>query len=134
MIYIVVMKKYVVALLLLIGCMPAHCQSCEYCGKWRYSGFKYANHITADCQTLSHDFEYTDIQIGKNFFANTYSMDNTPHQINNVNIIKVSVDEYENVPAIIISKDNNVIQKLYIVAPNVIYMLLDGCRFYFNRE
>lgn len=128
------MKKHVFALLLLIGGTPAYSQSCEYCGKWRYSGFEYASRITADCQAMAHYFESANINLGKNFFDHTYSMDNTPKQISNVDISKVSLDEYENVPALLISKDSKVVEKLYIAEPDKIYILLDGCRFYFNRK
>lgn len=127
------MKKYLLALLL-IGCTSANAQSCEYCGEWRYSGFEYANRITTDCQDVARDFEDTNITIGENFFYHTYSMDNTPKQINNVDIVGVSMDEYENVPAVLVLKDSKVIQKLYVVTPDTIYMYLDGCRFYFRRE
>lgn len=127
------MKKYLLALLL-IGCMSANAQSCEYCGELRYSGFEYANRITTDCQDVARDFEDTNITIGENFFYHTYSMDNTPKQINNVDILGVPMDEYENVPAVLVLKDSKVIQKLYVVAPDTMYMYLDGCRFYFRRE
>ena len=127
------MQKYIVPLLLLFGCMLEQNRSCEFCGEWRYSGFEYANRITADCQGMSHDFENTIMTIGKNFFNHTYSIDNTPTQISDVDIIKVPVDEYENAPAILISKDNKIMQKLYITASDKVYIYLDGCRFYFNR-
>lgn len=121
------------ALMLLIGCVPAHGRLCEYCGEWRYSGFEYANRVTADCQDIAHDFEMSSITIGENFFRNTYSIDNRQKQIDDIDIIKVPVDEYENVPAVLVSKDSKVVQKLYIFGPDKIYILLDGCRFYFNR-
>lgn len=128
------MKKHMFALLLLIGCMPVHGQSCEFCGGWRYSGFEYASRITADCQDIATYFEGANMTIGENFFNHTYSIDNTPKQIRNIDITKVPVDEYENVPAILISKGNKVVQKLYIAAPDTVYIYVDGCRFYFNRE
>lgn len=128
------MKKHIFILLLLIGCAPTHGQSCEYCGEWLYSGFEYASRITADCQDMTHYFEDAHITIGENFFNHTYSIDNTPKQIIDVNIITVPADEYENTPAIWISKDNTVVQKLYTAVPDTIYIMLDGCRFYFNRK
>ncbi len=128
------MRKHLFILLLLIGCTPTHGQSCEYCGKWLYAGFEYASRITADCQNIAYNFENTNIAIGENYFNHTYSIDNTPKDICDVGVIKIPLDKYENVPAILILKDNKIVQKLYISAPNKIYMLLDGCRFYFDRE
>ncbi len=128
------MKKYIIVLLLLIGCMPTYSQSCEYCGDWIYSGFQYAGLVTVDCQAVSHDFENTNIHIKENSFRQTYSVDNRQKQIDGIDIIKVAADEYENAPSILVSKDGNVVQKLYIVAPDEIYILSDGCRFYFSRE
>lgn len=127
------MKKYILALLL-IGCISANAHSCEYCGEWRYSGFEYANRITTDCQDSARDFEDTNITIGENFFYHTYSVDSTPKQINNVDIVSVPMDEYENIPSILVLKDSKVVQKLYMVAPDTVYIHLDGCRFYFKRE
>lgn len=127
------MKKHLFILPLLIGCAPIHGQSCEYCGEWLYTGVEYANRVTADCQDMARDFENTNINIGENFFNHTYSIDNTPKHISDVCIIEVPVDEYENVPVILISKDNKVVQKLYITAPDRVYIYTDGCRFYFNR-
>lgn len=128
------MKKHLFILPLLIGCAPTHGKSCEYCGEWLYARVEYASRITADCQDMAHYFEDAHITIGENFFYHTYSIDNTPKQIIDVDIITVPADEYENVPAILISKDNKVVQELYIAAPDKVYMLLDGCRFYFERE
>lgn len=128
------MKKYLFALLLIIRCSPTHGQSCEYCGKWAYTGFGYANYITTDCQGMANDFKNASITIGENFFYQTYFVNNASKQISDVGIVKIPVDEYENVPAILISKDNKIVQKLYIAAPDMIYIYLDGCRLYFNRE
>lgn len=128
------MKKHLFALLLMIGCTPTHGQMCEYCGEWVYTGFEYANHITADCRDMARDFKNVSITIGENFFYRTNSENNMPKQIRDVNIVKVPVDEYENLPAILISKDNKIVQKLYMAAPDMIYIYLDGCRFYFNQE
>ncbi len=127
------MKKYVVALLL-TGCVVAHAQSCEYCGEWRYSGFEYASHITTDCQDIAHDFENANITIGEHFFRQTYSIDNRQKQIDDIDTIEVSVDEYENVPVILMLKGSKVVQKLYVAAPNMTYIFSDGCRLYFMRE
>lgn len=85
-----------VTLLLLIGCVPVHGQSCEFCGEWRYSGFEYASRITADCQDIATYFEDANMVIGENFFNHTHSIDNTPKQIRNIDITKAPVDEYEN--------------------------------------
>lgn len=123
-----------VTLLLLIVGVPVYGQPCEFCGEWRYSGFEYASRITADCQDIATYFEDANMVIGENFFNHTHSIDNTPKQISNVDITKVPADEYENVPAILISKDNKVVQKLYITASDRGYIYADGCRFYFNRE
>lgn len=128
------MKKYLFALLLMIGCASTHGQSCEYCGEWLYARFEYANHITADCQDLANDYKNVGITIGESFFNQTNSIDNIPKQISDVDIVKVPADTYENSPVILISKDNKIVQKLYIAAPDMIYIYLDGCRFYFNRE
>ena len=108
--------------------------ACESCGTWIFNRFEYADHVTTDCQNLSHYFENTAIEIGKNFFARTYSVDNTPKQISDADISKIQRDEYENAPAILISKNNKVVQKLYVVEPDMIYVYSDGCRFYFKKQ
>ena len=127
------MKNGIFVFLLLIGCVRAHGQSCEYCGDWWYSGFEYDGNITADCRDVSHDFEGTNITIGENSVSYTYSVDNTLKQMTDVDIDIVPLDEYEDRHAVLISKDGRLVKKLYISAPDTIYVYLDGCRFYFKR-
>lgn len=128
------MKTHLFALLIMIDCMPTYGQTCECCGEWLYAGFEYANHITADCQDMANDFKNVSITIGESFFYQINSENNILKQIRDVDIVKVPADEYENLPAILISKDNKIVQKLYMASPDMIYIYLDGCRFYFNQK
>ena len=111
------MKKIVLVCVFLIGCVPADSKSCEFCGKWSFDRFEYAGYITADCDWMAQSY-----------------YENTAVEINAANITIGDFDVDENAQEILVRKDTDTTDKFYAPNPYSIYVYLDGCKFYFQRD
>ena len=111
------MKKIVLVCVFLIGCSSTDSKSCEFCGKWSFGRFEYAGYITADCEYVAQNF-----------------YENTSFEINSSNIAIGGYDNDEKAQEILVKKDTGTTEKFYAPNPNSIYVYLDGCKFYFQRD
>ena len=111
------MKKNVVFFAFLIGCSSVNSQSCDLCGNWSFDRFEYAGYITTDCEdTAQHFYVNTSVKI----------------DIHNVAVGNYDADE--KAQELFIKTEDNLTEKFYVSSQDSIYMLSDGCRFYFNRQ
>ena len=111
------MKKIIVFFVFLIGCSSANSQSCDLCGDWSFDRFEYAEHITTDCEGTAQRF-YVDTSV-------------------KIDVHNVTVGEYdldENAQKFFVKIDNDSTEKFYVSGQDSIYILLDGCRFYFQKD
>ena len=111
------MKRLVLFCVFLIGCVPTDSKSCEFCGKWSFDRFEYAGYITTDCESTA-----------QHFYANTYIK---------IDVRNFTVGEYdldEKAQELFVKTDDNLTEKFYVSNQDSIYILLDGCRFYFKRN
>ena len=111
------MNKILSFLLFLIGCSSANSQSCDLCGKWSFNRFEYAGYVTTDCESTAQRV-YT----------------NTSVKIDVQNVTVGKYDPDENAQVFFIKSGNQIIETFYIPTPDTIYLLSDGCRFYFKRN
>ena len=111
------MKKIVLFCVLLTGCVPTDGKSCEFCGKWSFDGFEYTDHITADCKGMA-----------QSYYENTFV------EINGSNIVTGGYDKDENAQEILVKKDTDITETFYSTNFDLIYVYLDGCKFYFRRD
>ena len=129
------MNKILSFLLFLIGCSSANSQSCDLCGKWSFNRFEYAGYVTTNCESTAQQiFNSKDITIKDNYFAKTYIMDNSANIFDNVNIMYGEFNSDENAQVFFIKSGNQIIETFYMPTPDTIYLLSDGCRFYFKRN
>ncbi len=127
------MNKILSLLVFLVGCSSANSQSCDLCGKWSFERFEYVGHITTDCEdTASHFYKNSYIEIDKNSFA--YYTYDTQNEIKDTHIIFGEYDYDENAQEFFIKSGDKTIETFYKSAPNTIYLLSDGCRFYFKKN
>lgn len=111
------MNKILLFLVFLIGCSSANSQSCNLCGKWSFERYEYAGYITTDCKDTAHRF-YKNISIKTD--------------VHNVALGEYDLDEGAQV--LFIKTDTNSTEKFYMLNQDSIYILSDGCRFYFKHE
>lgn len=117
----------------LIGCSLADSQSYDLCGKWSFERFEYAEYITTDCEdTANRFYKNTSVVIDKNSFSRTYGK--SLNEIKNTHIVFGEYDSDENAQEFLIKKNDKTIETFYKFAPNSIYLLSDGCRFYFKQD
>lgn len=111
------MKKIITFFAFLIGCSSANSQSCDLCGNWSFDRFEYAGHITTDCESTAQHFSastYIKIDV-RNFTVGEYDLDEKSQEL-------------------FVKTDDNLTEKFYVSNQDSIYILLDGCRFYFKRN
>ena len=111
------MKRLVLFCVFLIGCSSTDSKSCEFCGKWSFDRFEYAGYITADCDLMELSY-----------------FENTAVEIKAANIIIGGYDNDEKAQEILVKKDTDTTEKFYVANPDLIYIYLDGCKFYFQRD
>ena len=111
------MKRLVLFCVFLIGCSSTDSKSCEFCGKWSFDRFEYAGYITADCDWMAQSY-----------------YENTAVEINAANITIGDFYIDENAQEILVKKDTGTIEKFYVANSDLIYVYLDGCKFYFQRD
>ncbi len=111
------MNKILLFLVFLVGCDSADSQSCDLCGNWSFDRFEYAGYITTDCKGTAQRF-YTNTSV-------------------KIDVQNVTVGEYdleENAQELFVKTNNDLTEKFYLSSQDSIYILSDGCRFYFNRK
>ena len=111
------MKKFIVFFVFLIGCSSIDSQSCDLCGNWSFDKFEYAGHITTDCENTANHFY-------KNFFVK-------------LDVHNISVGEYdleENAQELFVKNNDDLTEKFYVSSQDSVYILSDGCRFYFRKD
>ena len=111
------MKKIIVFFAFLVGCSSANSQSCDLCGNWSFDKFEYAGYITTNCEsTAQHFYKNAHIKINvRNFTVGEYDLE-------------------ENAQELFVKTNNDLTEKFYLSSQDSIYVLSDGCRFYFNRK
>ena len=77
---------------------------------------EYAGYITADCDGMAQSY-----------------YENTAVEINAANIILGGYDNDEKAQEILVKKDTDTTEKFYVANSDLIYVYLDGCKFYFQR-
>ena len=111
------MNKILLLLVFLVGCGSVNSQSCDLCGNWSFDRFEYAGYITTDCESTAQRF-YTNTSV-------------------KIDVQNVTVGEYdleENAQELFVKTNNDLTEKFYLSNQDSIYILSDGCRFYFNRK
>ena len=111
------MNKILLFFAFLIGCSSANSQSCDLCGNWSFDRFDYAGYITTDCESTAQHF-YT----------------NTSIKIDVQNVTVGEYDSDEHAQEFFVKTNNDLTEKFYLSNQDSIYILSDGCRFYFNRK
>lgn len=111
------MDKILLFLVFLVSCSSANSQSCDLCGKWSFDKFEYAGHITTDCEsTAQHFYKNAHIKIDvRNFTVGEYDLE-------------------ENAQELFVKTNNDLTEKFYLSNQDSIYILSDGCRFYFKKN
>jgi len=111
------MKKIIAFFAFLIGCSSVYSRSCDLCGNWSFDRFEYAGNITTDCEgTAQHFYKNTSIKIDVHDTAvGEYDLDEKAYEL--------FVKTYDGST-----------EKFYLSSKDSIYILSDGCRFYFNRQ
>lgn len=129
------MNRIGVFLVFLIGCGPVGGQSCDLCGKWSFERFEYAGHITTDCKdTADHFYKNSYLVIDKDSFFKTYCTDDKHQEVKNTHIVPGEYDSDEAAQEIFIKLGGRILETFYKPTPNTLYLLSDGCRFYFKRN
>lgn len=111
------MNKVLLFLVFLVGCDSANSQSCDLCGNWSFDRFEYAGYITTDCESTA---QY--------FYKSAYIK---------IDVQNVTVGEYdsdEHAQEFFVKTNDDLTEKFYLSNQDSIYILSDGCRFYFNRK
>ena len=111
------MNKILLFLVFLVGCDSANSQSCDLCGNWSFDRFDYAGYITTDCESTAQYFyknAYIKIDV-RNFTVGEYDSD-------------------EHAQEFFVKTNDDLTEKFYLSNQDSIYILSDGCRFYFNRK
>ncbi|MBQ6735945.1 MAG: hypothetical protein IJQ90_00460 [Alphaproteobacteria bacterium] len=111
------MKKIIAFFAFLIGCSSANGQSCDLCGNWSFNRFEYAGYITTDCKSTA-----------QNFYKNT----SIKIEVHNTTIGEYDPDE--DAHELFVKTGDDLIEKFYVSSQDSIYILSDGCRFYFKRQ
>ena len=111
------MNKILLFLVFLVGCGYAGSQSCDLCGKWSFDRFEYAGYITTDCKSAAQRFyKNAHIKIDvRNFTVGEYDLE-------------------ENAQELFVKTNNDLTEKFYLSNQDSIYILSDGCRFYFKKN
>jgi len=111
------MNKILLFLVFLVGCGSADSQSCALCGNWSFDRFEYAGYITTDCKSAAqHFYKNAHIKIDvRNFTVGEYDLE-------------------ENAQELFVKTNNDLTEKFYLSNQDSIYILSDGCRFYFKKN
>ncbi|MBQ7409231.1 MAG: hypothetical protein IJV03_01560 [Alphaproteobacteria bacterium] len=111
------MKKIIVFFAFLVGCSSVDNQSCDLCGNWSFDKFEYAGYITTDCENTA-----------QHFYKNAHIK---------IDVHNITVGEYdleENAQELFVKTNNDLTEKFYLSNQDSIYILSDGCRFYFKKN
>ena len=129
------MNKILLLLVFLVGCGSVDSQSCDLCGKWSFDWFEYAGYITTDCKdTANRFYKNSYIEIDKTSFIKTYYTYDTQNEIKDTHIVFGEYDYDENAREFFIKSGDEIIETFYESTPDTIYLLSDGCRFYFKKN